>query len=33
MDEAVSAGRELSQDEVFALMTACQEDRNKNAGT
>lgn len=31
--ETIPAGRELSQDEILALMTTCQEDPNTNAGT
>ena len=28
----VSAGRELSQDEILALMMTCRKDKNKKAG-
>jgi site-specific recombinase XerD len=31
--ETVPAGRELSTGEILALMTTCQKDKNKNAGT
>ena len=31
--ETLPAGRELSQGEILALMTACQKDKNQNAGT
>jgi integrase/recombinase XerD len=31
--ETLPAGRELSQGEILALMNACQEDPNQNAGT
>ena len=31
--ETLPAGRELSADEILALMTICQKDQNQNAGT
>lgn len=31
--ETLRAGRELSTSEILALMTACQKDKNQNAGT